>query len=89
MQWLGLILGALCLAGAIFYFIVGFFPDTAASQRMRGRLELVAAAGQASPYRINLFGLYAWLFRTRIRAAFVVIFLLFWGVWFAAAAFRS
>ena len=88
MQWLGLILGVLCLAGAVFYFIVGFFPETATSERLRSRLELAAAVGRSGPYRINLAGLYAWLFRTRVRAAFVVVFLLFWGVWFSAAALR-
>jgi Na+-translocating ferredoxin:NAD+ oxidoreductase RnfA subunit len=84
-QWFSLIFGAVLIAAAVFYFIVGFFPETNASQRLRARLELAAEIGRARPYRMNLAGLYAWLFQTRIRASFVVIFLLFWGVWFMTA----
>ena len=89
MTWLGLILGAALLAAAIFYLMVGFFPDTSTSQKMRARLELAADVGRTRGYMINTAGLYAWLFRTKPRAALVVLFLLFWGIWFIAAAVRS
>ena len=89
MSWLGLVLGGVLFAAAIFYLVVGFFPETSTSQKMRGRLELAADVGRARGYRINSAGLYAWLFRTKPRAALVVLFLLFWAIWFLAAALRA
>lgn len=86
MQWLGLIFGVALVAAAVFYFIVGFLPYSATSQRIRSRLELAADAGRVRGYPINTAGLYAWMLRTKLRAVLVAIFLLFWGVWFIAAS---
>jgi hypothetical protein len=87
-QWLGFILGALFVAFAVFYIIVGFLPDSATSKRMRSRLEFSADVGWAKGYRINTAGLYGWMLRTKLRSALVATFLLFWGVWFIAASSR-
>jgi hypothetical protein len=87
-QWLGLIFGVALVAAAVFYFIVGFLPDSATSRRIRSRLELSADAGRVRGYPINTAGLYEWMLRTKLRSALVAIFLLFWGVWFIAASTR-
>ena len=89
MQWLGLILGVALGAAAVFYFIIGFVPGSAISNSMRARLELAAEARTAKGNRINTASFYAWLFRTRPRAAIVVIFLAFWAIWFFVAGLRS
>ena len=89
MQWLGLIFGVALVAAAVFYFIVGFLPYSATSQRIRTRLELAADAGRVRGYPINTAGLYAWMLRTKLRAASVAIVLLFWGAWFIAASIRT
>ncbi len=88
MQWLGLIFGVALFAAAVFYFIVGFLPDSATSRRIRLRLELAAGAGRVRGYPINTAGLYAWMLRTKLRSVLVAIFLLFWGIWFIAVSIR-
>ena len=89
MRWVGLVLGALCLVGAVFYIFVGFFPASGVGQQMRARIELTADVRRAKGYPVNTAALYAWLLRTKPRVAVLVLFLLFWGVWFSAAAIRS
>ncbi len=89
MQWLGLILGAALLAAAVFYFLVGFLPESGVSQRMRSRIEFAADVRRAKGYTPNTAALYAWMLRTRPRVTVLVLFLLFWAAVFLAAAFRT
>ena len=89
MSWLGLVLGGVLLAAATFYLVVGFFPETSVSRNLRSRLELAADVSRAKGNAVNTAAVYAWLFRTKPRAALVVLFLFFWAVWFIAAALRA
>jgi len=88
-QWLGLVIGILLFAAAVFYFLVGFFPESGVGQQMRSRIELTADVRRAKGYTINTAALYAWILRTKPRVAVLVLFLLFWAIVFVAAAFRS
>lgn len=82
MQWLGVILGAVLLVAAGFYFLAGFFPQTGIGQGMRSRLEFTADERKARGYALNTPAIYAWLLRTKPRVAVLVLFLAFWGAWF-------
>jgi len=88
-QWFGLILGAALFVAAVFYTLVGFFPDSGVGQQMRARIEVTADVRRAKGYTLNTAALYAWMLRTKPRVAVLVLFLLFWAVWFTAAAFRA
>jgi hypothetical protein len=88
-QWLGLILGAALAVTAVFYLIVGFVPDSAIARHMHERLELAADVRRAKGYPVNTAALYAWMLRTKPRAAVVVLFLSFWAVWFLRAAWNT
>jgi len=87
--WLGLVLGGVLLVAAGFYFVVGFFPESGVGQQMRTRIEYTANVRKAKGYTLNTAALYAWILRTKPRIAVLVLFLLFWAVWFASAAFRT
>ena len=89
MTWLGLVLGGVLLVAAGFYFVVGFFPESGVGQQMRTRIEYTANVRKAKGYTLNTAALYAWILRTKPRIAVLVLFLLFWAVWFASAAFRT
>jgi hypothetical protein len=88
-QWLGVILGAVLLVAAVFYFLAGFFPRSGVGQRMRSRLELTADVRRARGYALNTPAIYAWLLRTKPRVAVLVLFLMFWGGWFIWAGVHT
>jgi hypothetical protein len=88
-QWLGWILGGALAAAAVFYLIVGFAPGSAIARRMHERLDLAAEVRRAKGYPVNTAAAYAWMLRTKPRAAIVVLFLSFWAIWFLRAAWKS
>lgn len=89
MQWLGLMFGVALFAAAVFYLIAGFFPASGVGQRMRSRIDFTANVRRAKGYTFDTAALYAWMLRTRPRVVVLVVFLLFWAIWFSAAAFRT
>lgn len=88
MTFLGIVFGGVLIVAAGFYFIAGFFPESGVGQRMRSRIEVTSDVRRAQGYKINTASFYAWMLRTRPRVAVLVLFLLFWAIWFIAAALR-
>ena len=89
MQWLGVVLGVVLVAAAIYYFIVGFFPASGISRGMRSRMEFAADVGRAKGRVPNTDAFYAWMLRTKPRVALIVILLLLGAALFIRAAIRS
>jgi hypothetical protein len=84
-----LVFGGVLLVAAGFYFMAGFFPESGVGQQMRTRIEYTANVRRARGNTLNTAALYAWVLRTKPRVAVLVLFLLFWAIWFIAAAVRT
>jgi hypothetical protein len=78
-DWLGLLANALVAVWVVCCLGVAVAHDTRWVKRRLALLDERAAQVRAEGYKVNLFAVYAWAFRTRLRAlATAFCFAAFW-----------